>query len=284
MLSRTGLLLALALTASLSACTDTDDLRLSRQYVALGDSYTAAPLIGNLDGRDGCARSQNNYPHLVAESEGLDLRDVSCSAARTDDLLQSQRTPRQTVDPQIDAVTRSTDLVTIGIGFNDFGLSVTAFITCHRMAGSDPDGSPCTDADAATKAQSAGARLDALTSRITRVIEAVQDKAPDAQVLLIGYPDIFPTDAPCASMPVAMGDLPLLRRINRGLNEALTAAAQEQGATYVDVSGPSRGHHLCSDDPWIAGADAGPNPRALIWHPYSEEQELVAELIRQAID
>lgn len=284
MLRRTGLLLTLALVTSLSACNGDDDVPLPRQYVALGDSYTAAPLIGALDGNDGCLRSRNNYPRLLAQSEGLNLADESCSGATTEAITGPQQTSQQEVDPQIDAVRASTDLVTIGIGFNDFGLTVRAFVTCVQLAKEDPTGSPCTDADAAAGDDGVTQALTMLPRRIAGVIKDVRAEAPDAQVLVIGYPEIFPADAPCASLPVAQGDLPLLRTINKGINKAAETAATKHGATYVDVYGPSRGHALCSDDPWIAGADAGPDPKALIWHPYAEEQELVAELIRAAID
>ena len=39
-------------------------------YVALGDSFTAAPGIPETDGSDGCLRSSHNYPSLVAEQLG----------------------------------------------------------------------------------------------------------------------------------------------------------------------------------------------------------------------
>ena len=60
-------------------------------YVSLGDSYVAGPLIPNLIGSPfGCIRSDHNYPHLAAPSIGLSLRDPSCSGATTDDMTQPQ--------------------------------------------------------------------------------------------------------------------------------------------------------------------------------------------------
>ena len=40
--------------------------RTYRSYVALGDSYTAAPLVPSTDTSNGCLRSSGNYPSLVA--------------------------------------------------------------------------------------------------------------------------------------------------------------------------------------------------------------------------
>jgi lysophospholipase L1-like esterase len=93
-------------------------------YVALGDSYTAAPLVPTTDLADGCLRSDHNYPTLLAKR--LHVRhftDVSCSGATTGDLTHRQHTYRQaSVPPQLRAVHRDTDLVTVGIGGNDFDL------------------------------------------------------------------------------------------------------------------------------------------------------------------
>ena len=54
------------------------------RYVALGDSYTAAPLVPPTDTSNVCLRSGANYPALVAEAmPGTTLTDVSCSGATT---------------------------------------------------------------------------------------------------------------------------------------------------------------------------------------------------------
>ena len=53
----------------------------------MGDSYTAAPFVPLTDIADGCFRSSNNYPHLLAADLHIeDLRDRSCSGASTSDL------------------------------------------------------------------------------------------------------------------------------------------------------------------------------------------------------
>jgi hypothetical protein len=52
-------------------------------YVALGDSFTAGPVIPNqLDDPIGCFRSDHNYPHLVAATlRPTKFADASCSGA-----------------------------------------------------------------------------------------------------------------------------------------------------------------------------------------------------------
>src|ERR1700745_3378343 len=59
-------------------------------YVALGDSYAAGPLIPNPVLPLGCLKSDHNYPHLAAPGIGLTLRDASCSGATTVDMTNPQ--------------------------------------------------------------------------------------------------------------------------------------------------------------------------------------------------
>jgi hypothetical protein len=66
-------LLAAALSAAARAA--------PTSYVALGDSYTAAPLVLPIapNAPGDCLQSAVNYPHLTASALGLSLRDRSCS-------------------------------------------------------------------------------------------------------------------------------------------------------------------------------------------------------------
>src|SRR5215212_4550423 len=89
-------------------------------YVALGDSYSAGPLIPTTDLAGGCARSDHNYPSLVAQRLGVrEFTDATCSGATTRDLAAEQHPfEGSTIPPQLTSVTADTDLVTIGIGGN----------------------------------------------------------------------------------------------------------------------------------------------------------------------
>ena len=58
----------------------------SARYVALGDSYTAGPLIPNQTLEPlGCLRSDHNYPSLISANLKEPVKDVSCSGADTKD-------------------------------------------------------------------------------------------------------------------------------------------------------------------------------------------------------
>jgi hypothetical protein len=118
----------------------------SDRYVALGDSYTAAPLRPKPERIRGCLRGKHNYPRLVAEAlEDTELVDVSCSGASTDSMFGKQAFDGvdDSRPPQLDAVTPDTDLVTVSIGANDFGLFSSMILVCLRVGKVDPDGAPC---------------------------------------------------------------------------------------------------------------------------------------------
>lgn len=80
-------------------------------------------------------------------------------------------------------------------------------------------------------------------------------------------------------LPVAAGDYPYVRKVNRWLNDSLRKAADaNSNVEYVDVWAASEGHDLCSDDPWIQGP-VNDNRKALAYHPFAAEQQAVADLI-----
>ncbi|GAA3670733.1 SGNH/GDSL hydrolase family protein [Nocardioides ginsengisoli] len=283
----TLLALLVAATLALAGCTTRahkagagEGLHKGDRYVALGDSYTAAYLTGKLDTESGgCLRSLTNYPRQVADKLGLELTDVSCGGATTADVTAGQKpTWGAAVPPQIDAVGPDTRLVTIGLGGNDFNLFGRIIINCMFAAQQDPTGSPCTDI--AAKNPRVWQVFDRIQQRLVRVVELVRKRAPEARVLLVGYPQAFPATGGCAQFPIATGDMTLARDLLNGLNGAVEGAASDSGASYVDVWTPSAGHDICSKDPWIAGARPE-RTDGFAYHPYPEEQQLVA---RQVLD
>lgn len=231
-------------------------------YVALGDSFSAGPLVP--DARSdpaGCFRSTNNYPsYLAGHLEVRSYRDVTCSGAQTRDLRRPQRLPfGATTPPQLDALTPGTDLVTLGIGGNDFGLFGSIVGTCGALRADDPLGAPCRrsflrrvgDRVVDTRARGAG-RVE---GRVARVLRAIGRRAPDANVYVVGYPHLLPESGRCAAVPFAAGDYAWGRRIERLLNDSLRGAAAGAGVTFVDLHPASREHDACAgEDAWINGA------------------------------
>lgn len=257
-----------------------DPVRAGEEYVALGDSYVAGPALGQDVGPPGCSRTSGNYPHLLAGRLDLELVDASCSGATTEDLGDEQEVGGDEVPPQLDALSEDTRLVTLGIGGNDNGVFSTSMLACARLASRDPDGSPCAD-EAAESPGEAGEHLEQLEEDLTEAVAEIEERAPRARIVLVGYPGVIPASGRCEQVPLARGDYTFVRRVMRLLNEALRGAAERAGAEYLDLAAASRGHDMCSDEPWIAGST--PTAPAHPFHPYAEEAVAVADLLAERV-
>ena len=246
-------------------------------YVALGDSFSAAPFVPDTDFADGCLRSSGNYPSLVAEELDLRLVDVSCSGAATADVAGGQPMTfnggRSSRSPQLKAVRPGTDLVTLGIGGNDEGLFQALVLDC--MLVSEQPGTPCTQLLRDRYGDPADV-LAVVGRRVTDALEAVRRKAPDAVTVLVGYPRLVDADRSCRDFPLAEGDLPFVAGLEGQLNRTLAGAAAEAGAEYLDMHAVSEGHEICSADPWVNGRVTD-QTRALRFHPFAEGQQAVAD-------
>ncbi|MCW2759884.1 MAG: hydrolase family protein [Marmoricola sp.] len=261
--------------SSANAATSASPEPQALRYVALGDSFASAPLVPVTDVANGCFRSSNNYPSLVARKLGADLDDHSCGGAETADLSTSQFPE---VPAQLPAVTPDVDLVTIGIGGNDEGLFTQLTRKCPELRASDPEGAPCQAFMSSRGSDVLLAKLKRTRASVTTVLEVAHRQAPRAKVLVVGYPQIVSADNACTKLPLARGDYAYAAGINLALNDALRQAARATGSTYVDVYAASKGHDVCSDDPWVNGS-VNDQKRAAAYHPFAEEQQAVADLV-----
>jgi len=229
-----------------------------RSYVALGDSYTAGPFIPRRTGNPpGCLRSNRNYPSLVAQTLGVpDFRDVSCSAATTEDLAGAQQTNLGTNPPQLDALDADVDLVSLGIGGNDTGFG-EILNECARRSSARPFGSACKDFYTAGGQDQLAERIDAAAPKIAASLAAIEERSPAARVLLVGYPAILPDEGPgCFPVvPFSAGDVAYLRETEKRLNAMLEGEAARADADYVDTYTPTIGHDACQPPgrKWIEG-------------------------------
>jgi len=258
-----------------------------RRYVALGDSYTAAPYVYLTDVAGGCLRSSGNYPALLGAKLDVKHVDVSCSGATSKDLTGRQNTfQEQTVPPQLAAVTRDTDLVTVGIGGNDFGLFGSLVGTCpisgpQGRIFAPSEGVRCGQVDVRV----ASADVRRIGALVTRDLRAIHRKAPDATVVLVGYPRILDPTRSCPKvLPVDRRDTVALNAVTRSLSQQMRSAAERTGSVFVDLYDASKGHDACAGKKaWVNGVrtDTG---RAAALHPFAEEKRAAAGLIAQAID
>ena len=241
-------------------------------YVAMGDSYTAAPYVPLSDVAYGCNRSSNNYPQQVArELRIADVQDRSCSGAQTWDLPGRQQTHAgMEVPPQLSALTEQTDLVTVGIGANNGRLYARLATVCRKRSG------VCRLADQHGRLT---AILDQLRPALVDVLEQVRHRAPDARILLVTYPQLLPDSGTCPRLPrMREEDRATFRAVNQRLRDEMEAAAEEADVEFVDVYTASHGHDVCSDEPWVQGR-VGSRRLGAALHPLARGQEAVAELV-----
>lgn len=263
-------------SASPTATAATETPRI-RRYVALGDSFTAAPGVPGARSDDGCLRSSANYPHLLTRLVQVEeLVDVSCGGADTADLTAAQRTSEGRVRPQLAALTPSTDLVTLGIGGNDGQLFGSFIGACVRAHAATIPGAPCT----ARLRPGLDNKIARIERSVTMVIERIRATAPSARVVVVGYPQLVPASGTCSELPFPPGDYPFARRINEEMTRAVERAAAATDVEYLDLLGPSEGHDVCSEDPWVNGFSG---PGAAPFHPFAVEQAYVAERLAELV-
>ena len=216
-----------------------------QSYVALGDSYTAGPVIPvQQPDPFGCLRSDRNYPHLVAAALGItNFRDASCSGAETEDMTAPQGVSPGPNPPQFDRLDARTALVTLGIGGNDIGFSEIVE-TCFAPT---PTGHPCQDQYVVNGHDELRARIAATAPKVAAVLRGIRDRAPRARIYVVPYIAILPETGPGCwpQMPIAPDDVPYLRGIQQELNGMLAREARANGARYVDAYTPSIGHDAC---------------------------------------
>jgi GDSL-like lipase/acylhydrolase family protein len=221
-------------------------------YVSLGDSYTAGPLIPNPVLPLGCLKSSNNYPRLAAPTIGLPLRDPSCSGATTVHMTQPQNVdPDGPNPPQFNSLDAETTVVSITIGGNDIGFSSVAQ-DCITL---NPFATPCKDKYASGGKDQLAERIAATAPKVAAVLQGIKALSPLAKIYVLNYPAIFPeTGFGCwPQMPIGFGDVPYLRSTQKGLNAMLATQAAANGATLVNWYGASIGHDACkgSSTRWV---------------------------------
>ncbi len=274
-----------ALLVAVSTATTATAAAPSGTYVSLGDSYVSGPLIP--DQVDlGCLRSDRNYPSLTAAALAVSgFADASCGGATTEDMTQSQAIGPITVNgPQLDAVTSTDGLVSLGIGGNDIGF-VSIIATCAQESLTNPFGSPCTAHYTSGGTDQLAAAINATAPKVAAVLQAIHLRAPSARVVVVGYPDILPEyNNGCWPLePLAYGDVSYLRSTEKRLNSMLASAAAANDAQYVDTYTPTIGHDVCQapGTKWIEGLV--PTAPAAPFHPNAKGEAAMARALEAAL-
>ena len=215
-------------------------------YVALGDSYSSG--VGTrtyLDDGTSCQRSVYAFPSLIAAARGYALNFRACSGAKVSDVTNTQ----------LGALGAGTGYVTISVGGNDAGFT-SVITTCAEPAWlSDCKG-------AVNKAQ--GYIKNTLPGSLATLYSSIRAKAPNATVVVVGYPRLFNGEDCNALTWFSPSDESLLNATADLLNSKLAAAAAARGFAFANPTSAFIGHAVCGDPEWLNGLS---NPISESYHP-----------------
>lgn len=201
------------------------------EYDALGDSYASGYGVPPYSA---CGRSDAAYAVQLDGRMRVELDDfAACAGATTATLVSGG---------QLEALDADTDLVTISIGGNDIRWS-SAVAAC--LGGTDQQ---CAQAVALTR----DAISNALPGLLESVYAQVAARAPDARVLVTGYPRLFsPEHGDFLAASTSEQE-----SLNEGadlLNAVTADAAADHGFRFVDVTKRFLAHGANAPDPWVLG-------------------------------
>jgi hypothetical protein len=221
-----------AVLAVVAPATAAQTPHVTYNYSALGDSYSAGVGTDDYISSSGsCDRSPEGYPSLFDTSHSVsNFNFVACSGAKTSDVLANQ----------LGGLSTSTNLVSISIGGNDVG-----FTSVMEKCIAEGD-SGCNSAVNAAKAQA----TSTLPGALDNVYSQIKAKAPNATVVVLGYPEFYQIGGSCS---VGLSDTSR-GYINSGadtLDSVISTEAGKYGFHFADVRGAFSSHEICSSDWWL---------------------------------
>lgn len=233
-------------------------------YDALGDSFAAGS--GAAAVQDACGRNDLAYPHVLDGRMRIALDDfAACGGATIPSMLATQLT----------ALGPDTDLVTVSIGGNDIGWA-TVVVDC--LLGTEDQ---CAQSVAATS----DVIVNELPADLDLAYTQIGEAAPDAHVVVTGYPRLFSPEygdfAPVPSAPVLISAAEQ-EVLNDGadlLNSVIADVAADHGFQFVDVTSRFTGHGVNADDPWLTGLD-----QDVPLHPTAEGQHAYGVALRSQVN
>ncbi|MBL7490359.1 VWA domain-containing protein [Frankia sp. AgB1.9] len=260
-------------------------------YVALGDSYSSgegnAPFDSGTDKNGGlgnnapgsCHRSQVAWPRAVAAATGLGLEAfLACSGATTDALTRSFKGEAGQITAMV-AKDPSPDLITITMGGNDIGFA--GVVAACRLNG---HGAGCSTAIGLASLAAAFY----LPAKLKAAYAALHAAAPNAQILVVGYPNIMGNGVTSGiRCPWIDGTHRVaLRTLASGLDSQIRSVVQSMPADdhvqYVSTLNALSGHELCTGDSWVNSIPyvSDPNRSA---HPTKNGQNAMATTVASYI-
>ncbi|MFI2212668.1 SGNH/GDSL hydrolase family protein [Streptomyces sp. NPDC020141] len=227
-----SLLLAAALALTGAGQAQAGERAAALDYVALGDSYSSGLGAGSYDSAAGaCKRSNRAYPKLwAAANSPSSFAFTACSGARTSDVVSGQLAP----------LNASTDLVSLSVGGNDAGFA-DVMTTCVLQS----------ESACVNRVNQARAYVDStLPGRLDTVYDAIDARAPAAEVVVLGYPRFYKLSGACVA-GLTERERSAINGAADHLNAALAKRAADHGFAFADVRPAFTGHEICSGASWL---------------------------------
>jgi lysophospholipase L1-like esterase len=270
-----------------SAAESTTALASGSRYVALGSSFAAGPGVSVRadDSPAGCSQSTDNYPRQLARRRGLVLVDRSCGGATTVHVLNGGQFG---LPAQLDAITPDTRLVTVTIGGNDVrymgDIVLWACANAPQLRPEAARAAPCL----------VGPKLDVeaafstLAQNMRTIAAETRRRAPQARLVFVDYVTVLPpSGVTCAALPLTGQQADELRARSARLAALTEQVARESGASLLKASDLTRGHEVCTADPWVEGvayrlkpADFGP----AAFHPKRPAMDAIASALDRMLN
>lgn len=231
----------------------------------MGDSFAAAPGVPEPAEPEGCHKSTNNYPAVLARRlAATTFRDVTCSGATADDIYsRAQQTDRGLIPRQLDAAGATTELITITIGANDVGLAGDAE-TCEAR---EPNPKPCSGKFVAGDVDSVSRLISGQVPVWAAMIDEIRGRAPQARIILVGYGLLMRPGGCYPDQPLLPRDADYLQGKIDELDDRQRQLAADKGIEFFDTRPLSRGHDMCAPpaERYVEGYVT--NNRAVPLHP-----------------
>lgn len=259
------------------------------QFVALGDSFSSGEGAhdyqpGTDVPRNRCHRSVHAYSYVLAGTlikKYPKYRFRACSGATTEDFSGPNDAEHGGEAAQVTYLNPGVRLLTMSMGGNDVGFAPVVK-ACVLRRKNDPS---CQ----ATSGAAVDRDIKNLWGKLSTVYDAIRDEAPNAIVLIMGYPQFFP-DAPpktCASgalwKQLDASDMRWLNAEAAKLDATVAAQAKAHGFVYVDTLHAFRGHEICTKTPYYNKVVLG-TPSAMKggFHPNASGQAALEKLFAAA--
>lgn len=231
------------------------------QYVALGDSYSSGVGTRTFYEEPGeCERSPDAYGPKIAAAKGYTLNFEACSGAITTEVNEKQ----------LGNLNSGTSLVTITIGGNDAGFS-NVIINCALYYFTC--GEAISEADTFIK--------NTLPGRLETTYKDIHTKAPNAKVVVLGYPKLFTKEGTTCNVNfLTSGNEKKMNESAELLDGVIKGRAEAAKFTFVNPTSAFESHEVCSSSEWLNGQS---NPLSESYHPNVSGQAEFTSLIEAVL-